>query len=251
MQLVWFERNHPVPEGIAKISEDLERNGFTGTMYPYGVSIGDYFTRISRNINKDSAFKYIVAIRPYVISPQYLHMICSSLEKISSNRVSINFLTGWIHEEEKNFGGILSEINDNSSNIERSNYMIDYAKEFKRVSETKFYISTTNETIFSSASSQNFPMIIPYSWYKINKFNITNQKYLISVAPIISDTPKDISDNQDTDLFTKEEFFRFLDDCKDKNVEGILFQEYSPNTEYINISKYINEYTATKSEAEK
>jgi len=250
-QLIWFERSYPIPGGISARSKELEKNGFTGTMYPYGIFIGDYFTRIAREIDQNSSFNYIVAIRPYVISAQYLHMICSSLNNISRNRVSINFLTGWIYDEEKNFGGVLSEINDNSSNIERSNYMIDYAKEFKRVSRTNFYISTTNETIFSSSSSNEFPMIIPYSWYKINKFNVTNQKYIISVAPIISDVFKEIPDNQDAHLFTKEEFFKFLDECKSKNVEGILIQEYRPNTEYINISRYINEYTATKSEAEK
>jgi len=249
MNFIWFER-HFVPNNIKERSEELEKNGFNGVMYPYGIFMGDYFTKIARYIDPNSSFTYIVAIRPYVISAQYLHMICSSLNRMSKNRISINFLTGWIYDEEKNFGGILSDINDNSSNVERSNYMIDYAKEFKRISKTKFYISTTNETIFSSASSENFPMIIPYSWYKINKFNIINQKYLISVAPVISDTPKNISDNQDMDIFTKEEFFRFLDDCKDKNVEGILIQEYHPDTEYINISKCINEYTATKSEAE-
>ncbi|MEY3378343.1 MAG: hypothetical protein RLZZ328_1511 [Bacteroidota bacterium] len=250
-QLIWFERNYPIPGGISARSKELEKNGFTGTMYPYGIFIGDYFTRIAREIDQSSSFNYIVAIRPYVISAQYLHMICSSLNNISRNRISINFLTGWIYDEEKNFGGILSEINDKSSNIERSNYMIDYAKEFKRISRTNFYISTTNETIFLSSSSNEFPMIIPYSWYKRNKSKITNEKYLISVAPIIYDEHKETSYDERVDLFTKDEFFRFLDDCKSKNVEGVLIREQSHNTEYINISKYINEYTATKSEAEK
>lgn len=251
MNLIWFEREFPVPGGISKRSEDLEKNGFTGTMYPYGVSMGDYFTKIARNLDKNSSFKYIVAIRPYAISAQYLHMICSSLNLMSPDRVSINFLTGWIHEEEKKIGGILSDINDYSSNIERSNYMISYAKEFKKISNIEFYISTTNENTFISSTYYEFPMIIPYSWYKINKFNITNQKYMISVAPIISDVSKDIPNNQDADMFTKEEFFKFLNDCKKNNVDGILFQEYYPNTEYLNISKYINEYAAEESEAEK
>jgi hypothetical protein len=250
-QLIWFERNYPIPGGISARSKELEKNGFTGTMYPYGIFIGDYFTRIAREIDQNSSFNYIVAIRPYVISAQYLHMICSSLNNISRNRISINFLTGWIYDEEKNFGGILSEINDKSSNIERSNYMIDYAKEFKRISRTNFYISTTNETIFLSSSSNEFPMIIPYSWYKINKFNITNQKYIISIAPVISDHKINLPDNQDADIFTKQEFLKFLNECKNKNVEGILIQESSYNTEYNNISLCINEYRAQKSEAEK
>jgi hypothetical protein len=244
MQLIWFERQS-YPGSILERSKQLEQSGFTGIMYPYGVNLGDYFTKISRFIDPNSSFNYIVAIRPYVISAQYLHMICSSLDKISKGRISINFLTGWIYDFEKNFGGILSEINDYSTNIERSNYMINYAKEFKRISNTKFYISTTNESVFKAASYYEFPMIIPYSWYKINKFNITNQKY------IISDHKINLPDNQDADIFTKQEFLKFLNECKNKNVEGILIQESSYNTEYNNISLCINEYRAQKSEAEK
>ncbi len=240
MKLIWFERNYPVPGGIAKRSEDLEQNGFTGTMYPYGIFIGDYFTRIARNINKDSNFKYIVAIRPYAISPQYLHMICSSLEKISSNRISINFLTGWIYENEKKFGGIISEINDYSSNVERSNFMIEYAKEFNKVSNTNFYISTTNEHVFNASSHYGFPMIVPYSWYKAGKFNITDQNITISVAPIID---KDVlPNNQDADFFTEKDFFNFLDECKKNNVNGIIFQESEPESEYKTISEAIKKY---------
>lgn len=243
MQLVWFERNHPVPGGIAKRSEDLKQNGFTGTMYPYGVSMGDYFTRIAKNINKDSNFKHIVAIRPYAISPQYLHMICSSLEKISNNRISINFLTGWIYENEKEFGGILSDVNDNSSNIDRSNYMLKYAKEFKRICNTDFYISTTNEHVFEYSKENSFPMIIPYSWYKVDRFDLTNQKYLISLTPIISENKKELPNNMDVKLFTKKEFFAFLDECKEKNVYGILLQENSEGEEYNVIASCIKEYS--------
>jgi hypothetical protein len=242
MEIYWFERNYPIDGGLKNRSKDLESNGFDGTMYPYGTFINDYFTRIARDLDVNSKFKYIVAIRPYVISAQYLHMICSSLNELSYNRVSINFLTGWILENEKEFGGVLYGVNDNSSNIDRSNYMLEYAKEFKRISDTKFYISTTNESVFEYSVDNNFPMIIPYSWYKVNRFNLDGQKYLISVAPVISDYKKDLPQYQDADLFTKEEFFQFLDDCNLKNVSGVLIQESGANQEYNSILSAIKEY---------
>lgn len=244
MQIIWFERTYPIQGGIANRSKELEINGFNGTMYPYGIFANDYFSRIARHIDVNSNFKYIVAIRPYVISPQYLSMICSSINEISSNRISINFLTGWIYESEKKFGGILSDINDLSTNIERSNYMINYAKEFKKISKVNFYISTTNEHTFAASTENDFPMIIPYSWYKINRFNIVDQKYMVSVAPIIGDSNKKLPNNQDADLFTKEEFFNFLNDCKKKNIHGVLLFENNKNEEYNTILSCINEYTS-------
>lgn len=250
MQIIWFERTYPVKGGLANRSKELGLNGFDGTMYPYGIFVNDYFTRIARDMDTNSDFKYIIAIRPYVISAQYLNMICSSINEISSNRISINFLTGWPYENEKKFGGILSDINDNSTNIERSNYMINYAKEFKRISKVNFYISTTNEHIFSASTDNNFPMIIPYSWYKINRFNMVDQKYMVSVAPVISDSDKILPNNQDAELFTKEEFFNFLDECKRKNIHGVLLFENNKNEEYSTILSCINEYTAKCGEKE-
>lgn len=231
-----------MPGGILNRTKDLKSAGFTGTMYPFGIYQNDYFTRISRNIDRDDSFNYIVAIRPYVISPQYLHMICSSLNQISPNRVFINFVSGWVYDQEKKFGGVMSDINDMSTNIERSNYMIDYAKEFKKISNNKFYISTTNEHIFKESSINDFSMIIPYSYYKTKKFNITNQKYIISLAPIIYDEHKKIPDNQDSAYFTKSDFLFFLNECKDNGVEGILFYEDYAGTEYENISNNIKDY---------
>lgn len=242
MDIYWFEREYPIDNGISNRAKELEMNGFDGTMYPYGTFMSDYFIRIARHIDTHSKFKYIVAIRPYVISAQYLNMMCSSLNEISAGRISINFLTGWVLEIEKSFGGILSEVNDSSSNIERSNYMIDYAKEFKKISKTPFYISTTNEFVFDASTDNNFPMIIPYSWYKVNRFSLLNQKYLVSVAPVISEGEKRLPNNQDADVFTKQEFFDFLDSCEKKGVHGVLIQEEGRNTEYRKILSCVNEY---------
>lgn len=246
MQLIWFERNYPIPGGLAPRAKELEDNGFTGTMYPYGIFMHDYFTRLARYINVDSSFKHIIAIRPYVISPQYLSMLCSSIDEISKNRIAINLLTGWIYDNESQFGGVMSEINDKSSNVERSNFMLEYAKEFRRISKTEFYISTTNDVVFDACDKNDFPMIIPYSWYKIGRFNLTTQKYLISVAPIIRDGYDDLPDNQDADLFTKESFFDFLDTCKKNLVYGVLLQQHGNDTEYDKIKSCIKEYTTRK-----
>jgi hypothetical protein len=85
-------------------------------------------------------------------------------------------------------------------------------------------------------------MIIPYSWYKVNRFSVLNQKYLVSVAPVISEGEKGLPNNQDADVFTKQEFFDFLDSCEKKGVHGVLIQEEGRNTEYKKILSCVNEY---------
>lgn len=238
MDIIWFDRYPTNIAGLVKKNKNLQYKKFDGVMYPYVIYNNDYFTKISRIIEKDN-FKYIVAIRPHAISPQYLSMICSSINEINDGILSINFISGWIYEEEKSFGGILSEINDNSSNIERSNYMLKYIKEFKNISDNKFYVSTTNETVFNFCAENDFPMIIPYSWYKANKFDLTNRKYIISICPIIGD---DKTDNMDLENFSENEFFNFLRECEAKDIKGLLLMENKYNSQYPQISNLVRRY---------
>ena len=246
MELYWFERDKKLNSDLIKRATELESFGFDGVMYPYSPGMGDFFTKVSRMIDVESNFKYIVAIRPYAISPQYLSMLCSSINDISKNRIMLNFLTGYINQGEKEVGGILSEVNDNSSNIERSNYMLDYAKEFERVinnfyfSPVDFFISTTNKNVFDKCAENEFPVLIPHFRYKEEWFRDVGQKIILMIAPVIGseDSIKDWQcDNSDecrhpkdsncasVDFFTKDSLFAFLDECKTRGIYGILFQE--------------------------
>ena len=253
MKMFWFERDKKSDSDLIKRANDLESFGFNGVMYPYGPTMGDFFTKIARMLNVKSNFEYIVAIRTYTISPQYLSMICSSINNISPNRISLNFLTGYVNNEEKKFGGILGEINDHSSNIERSNYMLDYAKEFIAVNNNglyppvDFFISTTNKEVFDKCAKDQLPILIPYLRYKENWFKNVGQKIILMVAPVISEGGLEKNwqcDNSNEcrhpqgencanlDFFTKDSFFTFLDKCEKNGIYGILFQE----------SKYLKEH---------
>jgi len=238
MDIFWFERNAGNIENLQDKSIELESNGFSGTMYPYGIFNNDFFTQIPSIAKEDSKFKYIIAIRPHVISPQYLSMICNSLNKKYPNRIILNFVTGWIEEYESNFGGILSYPNDKSSRIDRSEYMIEYIKVFKNLKTTipKFYISTTNKEKFEERKVKNFPMIVPYFRYKSEMFDLEDTEYIISISPVFNEKE---SDSMDNDFFTKETFLNFLKECKEKNINGILIYEDSANPQYEPISEIV------------
>ena len=267
MKMYWFERDDQTNASLERRVNELKNAGMDGVMYPFNSGMGDYFTRISRIIDPKSRFKFIIAIRPYTISAQYLSMICSSINKISQEVLAINLLTGYLNKHERSYGGILTEPNDNSSSIDRSNYMLKYAKDFKAVSQNEFFVSTTNETVFKNSVENGFAMIIPYVWYKANRFDVEDQKVVISIAPIITEDKthhdyKCDNDNEcrhpadggcmDLDFFTLEEFLEFLDVSEKRGIHGMLFQEADfVGQEYDRILPAINEYNKRKSEVEK
>lgn len=244
MKVYWFQRSSGF--NFKKLSEDLESCGFTGTLFPWSSNGDDYFTHIANKIDIKTKIKYMVAIRPYVISPQYLSKINQAMNRISKDRVLINFVTGWIEDNEV-IGGVVGDINDLSSSIERSNYMIDYIKSLNKIKNLlpDFYISSTNSFVFEAALENN--VIVPYSWYKIKKFDIDPKKTMVYIAPVIRESQKEIdlldkgNWSQDTEFFTKNQFKDFFYTLQDNNFDGILLSNNLIDSETENIFKCIQE----------
>jgi hypothetical protein len=247
MNFFWFERESNI--NLKELSEQLEDSGFSGVLLTYSFFNDDQFVKIANIIDKNKKLKYMVAIRPYVMSAQYLSMIANSFKKISKDRIIINLVTGWVYDQEKSVGGIQGDVNDLSSNIERSNYLIDYVKSLKNVkgATPEFYVSVTNESVFSGVSGNK--VIIPYSLYKENRFDIIGDETMISVFPIIKKTKEELSSlkklktQQDADYFTIEEFETFLGELKSKKINNILVGNDSPELSRNTILRFVSSFT--------
>jgi hypothetical protein len=247
MNFFWFERSNNF--NIKTLSLELEDNGFCGILLPYSFYYGDQFVKIANSIDINKKIKYMVAIRPYTISAQYLSMINSSFNEICKDRISINLITGWIHEQEKNVGGIQGEITDLSSNIDRSNYLIKYIDSLHSIKEdtTKVYVSVTNEILFDLVKEEN--VIIPYYLYKDNRFEFVGKNTMISILPIIRKTKEDLDlVNKETkasniSYFTEDEFALFLQELNEKEIKNILITEDFHNKEKENILSFVGRFT--------
>jgi hypothetical protein len=245
LNIYWFKRTET--SDFKKLSKTLENAGFDGILFPWSSMGDDYFTNIANSIDSKTKIKYMVAIRPYAVSPQYLCKVNRSMNKISPNRILINFVTGWIYDEEKSVGGITEDINDLSSSVERSNYMINYIKTLNTIKNDlpTFYISTTNKFVFEAAKDNK--VIIPYSWYKIKIFDLVPQNSMIHVAPIIRKNQNELDilnkENfpQDTEFFTENEFKKFILELREKNFDGVLISNSLDNVETKNIIKVVQE----------
>jgi len=258
----------------------LEQHRFDGVMFVYDAMLGDVFTRIARDIKHTEKIKYLVAIRPYTISPQYLCMISKSLNLIMPNRVQINLISGYIKDHEKSFGGILGDINDQSDRIDRSNYMIEYVKMLNTMPGNKtkpvldFYTSTTNEHVFNATAEHDNKIILPYRDYKNgrwtiikegrgedpgNSFNIKNRKIMLAITPIIRRTQEELNRSEeyaqrpvwkngevqgkvtDIEYFTYEEFDSFINNLEKDGITEILMNGHQEE-ERERLISFIKEY---------
>lgn len=252
---------------------ELEDSGFHGVLFTYDALQGDFFVRIARSMDVSQKIKYMVAIRPYTISPQYLSMISQSIGEISPNRLQLNIISGYTKPHEEVVGGILGEINDLSSKPDRSNYLVEFVHSMNAMASNgtgqpipDFYISTTNKDIFKVATTYDNKMIIPYidytrgAWIAPSNsgpagsgesFDIKGHRVMMSIGPILRKTQEEINKlstkkiTNDTDYFTYDQFSSFIEKIKGEGVEELLMFAW-PTKEKSNILDFVKQYQQEK-----
>jgi alkanesulfonate monooxygenase SsuD/methylene tetrahydromethanopterin reductase-like flavin-dependent oxidoreductase (luciferase family) len=95
---------------IDLISE-LDEVGYYSVLFPISSTNADYLPQAIRSINPDQSIKYMLPIRPYLLSPQYLAMISAGIEAIVPNRTMFNFIHGSLKRGESMSGIIHSSTN--------------------------------------------------------------------------------------------------------------------------------------------
>jgi hypothetical protein len=200
----------------------LEAHNFSGVMFTHDIPEGDMFVKAAVDINPNEKIKYLVAIRPYTISPQYLSMINQSLDRISRDRLQINLISGYIKDYENDVGGIVGDVNDQSSPIDRSNYLIKFVEVLDEMEQKNsktyhydpeyknkldLFVSVTNKFSFAAAKKYNKKIIFPYSTYSRgtwtdhrynptpppdDSFDLSGMDVMLALTPIIRKTKEEL-----------------------------------------------------------
>jgi len=240
--------------------DKMEDAGFTGNLFTYNTNQADYFTQIAKDIDIHKKIKYMVAIRPHVISPEYLVMIDKAIKQMSrSQRLQINLISGHMKPDEQDVVRTLVEVNNKSTTIERSEYLIKYLELFNTIPEHEkpdYYVSVTNKFTFEVAVKNNEKMIIGYSDYLSEKFDLKNKKIMISVTPIIRKTQLELDNLEDynvqhrSDLktFTYDQINDLVNKIKDEGIDEIIFSAWNAGDteEIINFVKDYNQNNKEK-----
>lgn len=237
----------------------LEDAGFTGTLFIYNTNEADYFTKIARDVDVHKKIKYMVAIRPHVISPEYLVRIDKSIKQISKdNRLQINLISGHMKPDEIDVVRTISEVSNRSTPVERSKHLIKYIELLSNLEERDkpdYYVSVTNQFTYDVAAKNNEKMIIGYSQYLENFYDLKNKKVMISVTPILRKTNKEIEElknyhvrnTSDLKMFTYEEMTNLVNNLKSDGINEIIYSAWSSeDTE--EIINFVREYNQNNKE---
>ena len=249
---------------------------FDGVMFTYDATQGDMFVRTARDMKLNEKIKYLIAIRPYTISPQYLQTVCDSMNEIDKGRLQLNFIAGYIKDHENHIGGIVGDVKDDSDSIKKSNYMIEFINTLNQMTVNKtpldFYVSTTNSYVFEETKKHKNKIILPYHIYKRGFWSDVHKdpslkvgletkgvEIMITMTPVIRKTEEELKllNNyalrpiwkkgevskvlDDVEYFTHESFHEFVKTLEEDGINYLLINAV-PRAESRVIIPFIKQY---------
>jgi hypothetical protein len=175
------------------------------------------------------------------------------------NRLQINIISGWIKDHEKKIGGVIGPVSDNSSNIDRSNNLIEYIKELDNMKKNNpgihspdIFVSATNSYVWNAASELNNKIILPYSRYKNKMWHDTGEEIkiggkdiMLSISPVIRKEKKQLDNldkkffTMDSEYFTYDEFIDFINKIESDGIKKIMVHGW-PEEENENIIEFVS-----------
>lgn len=240
-----------------KINEvkELIDHKYSGALLIYNTSLSDFFTQVARTLNTEETFKYMVAVRPYAISPQYLCMINNSINDIDKDRLEINLISGYAKEDETESGGILGEVNDASPKLDKFNYLVNYVDVLEQYNGTipDYYISVAHEFMVDKTEKHNSKLLIHYADYKNKVYNIKNRDVMIYSWLIIRETEEelDIIRKKNSEAyyewyrlqyFTYKQLNDILLELTSQGINKILFYAFWDEEERKILNQFVKEY---------
>lgn len=87
-------RNQETVESLKDLTNDLDKYGYESLLFLVHPKAADLWTKLSTSINHNHTFKYMIAFRPYLFSPQYLASLSLSFSEMSNNRLMLNLVHG-------------------------------------------------------------------------------------------------------------------------------------------------------------
>jgi hypothetical protein len=198
-----------------KLIKQLDKLGVDGVLHTYNAYHPSPFITIAREL-EDTKIKHMVALRPYTISPQLLSQISRTLDHLyHRNILQVNLISGWIQENEKNAGGIVGLVNDDSSKEDKSNYLVEYldSLESLEMKNLDYYISVTNQFTFNAAIKHNSKMIIDYKHFEEDRYNIEGKRVMIMLSP----------NKNDGTLKTYEELLNNVKILDSSGIQEVIF----------------------------
>ena len=201
MNFHWLHRGEfDSVKKIKKLSAELERYNYYSVLLTYHSKNKDLLLKSFASASKKQNLKYMIAIRTYAITPEYLSMICRSYNEEFPNKLILNIVAGDLHSSETS----ISDLPDFYESLNTVKKRIDYTKKwlikFKQLS-TEYYPeiimgghSDLTKEICKDFEATHLCMATSYKEDLLRKNRVINNKQMVTFAAIVRSSKKEAED---------------------------------------------------------
>jgi alkanesulfonate monooxygenase len=106
---------------LTQITRAVDQLGFDGMLLPTGTNCEDAWILASALISHTKRLKFLVAIRPGLMSPTLAAQMIATFQRLSDNRLMLNVVSGSSDVEQRRFG----DFYDKATRYERTSEFLD------------------------------------------------------------------------------------------------------------------------------
>lgn len=190
----WLARENYSIQDIKNLSNELDFYNYDSVLFTYHSNTSDNFIKIANAIDKKNKIKYMIAIRPHTVSPEYLKMQCEAFNEIDQNRLIINFVAGNIQPDEN-----VPEYDINQRRIILNNFLKEFTE--SKWNMPLIAVSGSSDLILKSAKNYADFLILELSAYltkEISKKYIN--KTIITIPISVKDNKNNINFNDQNNI---------------------------------------------------
>jgi alkanesulfonate monooxygenase SsuD/methylene tetrahydromethanopterin reductase-like flavin-dependent oxidoreductase (luciferase family) len=245
-------------EDIKSLTKDLDDAGYYSLLLTYHSNNRDFLTKSLLAADNTIKLKFMIAMRTYAISPEYMAMVCKSYNEEFPNKLILNVVSGDLHSDENSVNNIVMFGDQLSTPESRLPYTKEWIEKFLAIS-AKWY---TPEILMGGHSEKTREMCNLFDFTHISALNmyleyvkkqdrIINKKQMVWVTALVRETEQEAKDflsnnnmlgaEQWTILGTHDYVKNKLQDLQNLGVTDIIIAQLDNDTESYRIHNIVRE----------
>lgn len=190
MRIHWFANaieNNISTKNLKKMVDYLDEHRYYSVLFAYHNQVPDIFLKLS-NITSNQKIKFMVALRPRALSPEYFSMMVSSFNQITPKGLIVNIIHGSLSDSENEVGVI-----DDCQTFSSRDGILGHTKKFlKIIKQNSLFQSSNTELVVSGTSLDTIEIANNYADYwatdyrgLVKRKHFNGEKIMLSVDILI------------------------------------------------------------------
>ncbi len=241
MNFHWFnqEAENDI-DYLKELSIKLDNCGYKSVLLVFYSKASDNWIKAARIVDPNKNLKYMIAIRPYIISPTYCAMMINGFNDIAPNKLVLNIVSGQILDAEDEPDPVIGNIENISTSEDRKQYLIKFLDKLMGLEilhkKPNIVVGTRDQFVTDEISKHAEMSLCMYDDY--NNLNLNSfDKRMVAVQILIRnsleeaekllDQDQDIRQKYCTFYGTKEMVIEQIKNAQKMGITDLLISPYS------------------------